>query len=157
MAISHYGVQATLASNTTPSLKVKSKYRHGRLRVSFDEYEASAVAVGSQIVMGWVPGGATFLGARLKFDALGAGTALQVGDAFDCDRFITSVPTIGANDVGGCSTDLVIGSVNTQPESLHGTGVGYVFQCDTNILVTVPYAGASITGTIKLRVEYSTD
>lgn len=159
MAISHYGVNATLASNTTPALKVKSKHRHGRVRVSYDEYEASAVAVGSQILMGWVPQGASLLGMRLKFDALGAGTTLCVGDAFDCDRFITTVPTIGANDVGNCSTDLVIGSVNIDgsASALHGTGVGYEFQCDTNILVTVPYAGAAITGTLKLTVTYTTD
>jgi hypothetical protein len=158
MAISHYGVNATLASNTTPSLKVRSKHRHGRVRISYDEYEASSVAVGSQIAMGWVPAGATLLSARLKFDALGAGTTLCVGDQFDCDRFIATVVTVNAGDVGGCGVDLIIGAVNlTSTLGLHGTGMGYEFQCDTDILVTVPYAGGAITGTVKLQVFYSTD
>ena len=156
MAIDVYGVNATLASNTTPSLKVKSKDRHGRVRVSYDEYEASSLGTNSQIALGWVPGGARLLGVRLQYDAMGNGSTMSVGDQFDCDRFLTAVATGSANMVGGCGTSLVIGPVNlTDTLGMHGTGIGYEFRCDTDILVTTN--GVVTTGTVKLLVLYSTD
>lgn len=155
MAITKYGVNATLVSNTTPALKVKSKDRHGRMRISYDEYEAASVVVGTQIAMGWVPGGARFLGGRLMHDALGALTLLSVGDQFDCARFLANIPTVGSQS---CDLWLVIGDVNlTDTLGLHGKGYGYEFPCDTDIIVTVPYAGGTVTGTIKLEIIYSTD
>jgi hypothetical protein len=156
MAIDVYGVNATLASNTTPALKVKSKDRHGRVRVSYDEYEASGTVAPCQICLGWVPAGARLLGIRLQYDALGNGSTLSVGDQFDCDRFLTAVGSGSANMVGGCGTSLVIGAVNlTSTLGLHGTRMGYEFPCDTDILVTSN--NVSLTGTIKLFVTYSTD
>ena len=158
MASDVYGIVACDV-NQSPILKAKSKFRHGRLRCSYDEYEASALPVGKQITMGWVPGGAVLLGCRLKYDALGAGTSISVGDKYDCDRFITAVASVGAGDVGGCGTDLVIGAINIQDSTMGSehTGWGYVFACDTDILVTNPYAGGALTGTIKLLVTYATD
>ena len=172
MAISVYGI-VSCDVNQTPSLKAKSKFRHGRVRVSYDELEASAIPVGKQIAMGWVPSGATLISCRLKTDALGTGTYLCVGDIYDCDRFISNVSTVTAQDTGlsaapagaaggtggGCDIYMVIGAVNIQDSSMGNEhqGMGYTFQCDTDIVVTVPYAGGAITGTVKLAVTYSTD
>jgi hypothetical protein len=150
MAVSHYGVETTKSHNTTPPFKVASKNRHGRKRVSYDEYEASAIAPGSQVAMGWVPAGARFLGGRIQHDALGSGTTLAVGDQFDCDRFRTTMAAASANS---CAQFDVIGDLSGR----HSTGVGYEFECDTLILVTVPYASGAVTGTIKLQIDYSTD
>ena len=156
MAINVYGVNATLASNTTPALRVKAKDRHGRVRVSYDEYEASATVAPCQIALGWVPAGARLLGVRLQYDAMGNGSKLSVGDQFDCARFITATDSGSANMVGGCGTNLVIGPVNlTAALGLHGSGIGYEFPCDTDILVTSN--NVALTGTVKLLVTYSTD
>ena len=153
MAINYYGVNATLA-NASPPLKPKSKDRHGRLRISYDEYEASALGSMSQIALGWVPQGGRFLGCRLQHDALGAGTSLSVGDQFDCDRFLLVQVAHQAAQWGDCGTALVIGAVNLTPAlGDHGTGCGYEFQCDTDILVTL--SGGAATGTIKLETYYT--
>jgi hypothetical protein len=157
MAIDYYGVNCTLASNTTPARKPKAKDRHGRLRISYDEYEASALGTNSQICLGWVPAGARILGLRLRHDALGAGVTVSVGDQFDCDRFLTAQVAHQTAQWGDCGTALVIGPVNlTETLGLHGTGAGYEFLCDTDILVTTG-GDAAATGTIKLEVYYSTD
>lgn len=139
-----------------PTVKVASKDWHARKRTAYGEYEASALAAGSQIAMVRIPQGARLLGGKLAWDAMGGGSfILGVGDQFDCDRFMlaatASVASFNAVD-SDCGVFNVIGDVSGP----HSVGIGYEFTCDTDIIVTFSYA-AAVTGTVKLVVEYATD
>ncbi len=130
--------------DATPVVLPKASNVHGRIRAWYDTYEASALAAASTITLARLPAGAKVLNVTVWHDDLGtsAGT-LEVGDAADPNRFLTAFATgaAGAQDMKGANADI--------------NGVGFDYTTETDIVVTT--AGAAVTGTIKMLVEYTVD
>ena len=59
-----------------PIVKVDSEVLGGKMRVSYDSYEASSLASGSDITIGRIPTNATIMDVVLKCDALGGSSTL---------------------------------------------------------------------------------
>lgn len=136
-------IEYTLYS-AEPARKVNSGKWHGRKRVAYGEYEASALAAGSQVAMVRVPKGAMITGGQLHWDALGASTAIWLGDDVDCDRLMVSSSAVASSRNVDCG----------RLDAIDGIGFTYTGDCD--ILLTLSYAAAA-TGTIKLVLEYVTE
>ena len=115
---------------------------HGRMRVQYDDYEASALADGSTIAMARLPRGARILDLVVHHDALGASTTLAVGTA--------SLPSlfVGAQDTSSAGT--IVQSIDGEL-----AGFGHVFDATTDLVLTL--AGAAATGTIRSAVFYAVD
>ena len=95
-----------------PIVNVDSEQLGGKLRVSYDTYEASSLASGSDITIGRVPAGATIMDVILKCDALGGSSTLKVGDSGDDDRYLAVVGTWNA---AGQSQSMLAGSSTGAP------------------------------------------
>lgn len=105
-----------------------------------DTYEASALEIASTINIGkGLKSGDMIVGGSIYFDALGGSTTLIIGDSDDDNRYLTSTSTSSA----GVAHFNAVDGINY----VIGTNAG-----DTLILVTT--AGAAMTGTIKVVVEY---
>jgi len=126
----------------TPQVNADSSEVHGRMRVWYDVYEATALASGSDITVARLPKGAVVYGVTIMHDALGTGVTIQVGDASDGDRYITSTAAATAGQVT-LADDGVIG------------GFGYQNTSETDVLITT--GGAAATGTIKCAITYVVD
>ena len=170
------GTQITLR-DSTPFLKSDAAFRHGRVRVTHDTYEASAAAGaagdGTQIKLGSVPAGALILGGQLNWDAMGTGVRLfGVGDQYDSDRFLAVAAagllistasrtyrehiTAQGGPWGDCGNfNVMLSAVGVGQNTKEGSGVGYRYSCDQDILVTIGPEAA--TGTISLTIWYSTE
>lgn len=126
------GVDVTaIAANT----KIE-KHLRGKVRVITEEYEASALASGSDITIGTLPEGSSLVDAIILFDALGASSTLELGDAGDTDRYIAATSSASAGAV--------------RPSLI--AGLRYENTTATDLIITT--AGASITGTIKAVITY---
>lgn len=111
---------------------------------------AVAVAAGDCVRMFRIPTGHKFCGGNLTWSALGAGTNIWVGDINVCDRFLASTPTVGAsgcNRLGMVQTASFVAATKTP-----ATGVGYLFTCDTDIIVAFGYGGAPV-GVLTLQMD----
>ena len=115
---------------------------HGRMRVQYDEYEATALVNGSDIAMARLPKGARILDIVIHHDALGGSTTLEIGDNADSDRFITAQDT---------------SSAGTIVQSIDGeiAGFGHTYASTTDMKVTL--GGADATGTVRSAVFYAVD
>jgi len=114
----------------------------GRVIRAYDEYEASALASGSDISVGdALPEGATIVDVVVMADALGASVTLKVGDSTDDDRYISST---------------AFNTANKRQNANAIDGVGYQVTGTTNQVV-VTTGGAAATGTIKVWVLYTVD
>ena len=114
----------------------------GKVRVMTDTYEAAAVAAGSTIYMGKpLPVGARILNIKLAFDALGGGTTLSVGDASSAARYLSAAASTSAG-------------IRDMADESTVDGLLYEIDADTDEII-VTTAGGSITGTVKLIVEYT--
>ena len=133
-----------------PIVNVDSEQLGGKLRVSYDTYEASSLASGSDITIGRVPAGATIMDVILKCDALGGSSTLKVGDSGDDDRYLAVVGTWNA---AGQSQSMLAGSSTGAPTTAM-TGVAYS-TTETDIVITT--GGASITGSIHCWVMYTVE
>jgi hypothetical protein len=129
--------------DAVPAVMASSAQVHGRIRVAYDSYEASALASGSDITIARLPAGAIVYDVTIVHDALGASSTLKVGDSSDDDRYIAATASTAANGKIIMSEDGVIG------------GFGYENSSATDVLITT--GGASITGTIKSAVYYTVD
>ncbi len=108
----------------------------GKKRVWTDVYEAAALASGSTIEMAKLPIGSKIVGAKIYIDALGASSTLALGDATSGTRYMGATASVTA---GVLTANLV-------------DGIGFESTTVTDILITT--GGASITGTIKVVIEY---
>ncbi len=129
--------------DATPVVLPDAREWHGRLRVQYDTYEASALTAGSSITMARLPAGARVYDIIVHHDDLGtASGTLEVGDAANSARFLAAFATGSAGSRSMSANDVI-------------DGVGYEYTTETDIIITT--AGASITGTIKMLVFYATD
>ncbi len=115
---------------------------HGRLRVQYDEYEAAALADGSDIAVARLPRGARVIDVVVHHDALGASTTLEVGDAADSDRFVAARSTASAGSIA-LSADGAI------------AGFGHEYDGATDLKLTL--GGGAATGTVRSAVFYTVD
>lgn len=114
---------------------------NARVKVSFDEYEAAGLEAASTITMMTIPKGAKIVGGKVYFDALGTGTAIDVGIA-------------GTSRFPGDPYKYLNGEVTESPGSADIGDVDTLFKTledDETLIVTT--TGAT-TGTIKLMVMY---
>lgn len=112
----------------------------GTTLTQIDTYEAAALASGSTIDLAQLPTGAKVVDVQLFFDALGASSTLAVGDSTTSGRYITATSSASAGQTSVLNVD----------------GFGYTIGTntgDSRIIVTT--AGAAITGTVKLKVQYT--
>ena len=130
----------TKVTNITadPAVNVDAAEAHGRMRVWYDSFEASATASGDTITFSRMPKGATIYQVRVMADALGSSVTIKVGDASDDDRFITATTMNTANLV-------------TETNAI--AGAAYNYTAETDLIATV--GGAAATGTIKFMVFYT--
>ena len=132
-----------------PIVNVDSEQLGGKLRVSYDTYEASSLASGSDITIGRVPANATIMDVILKCDALGGSSTLKVGDSGDDDRYLAVVGTWNA---AGQVQSMLGGS--TAANTAMG-GLAYRTTAETDIVITT--GGASISGSIHCWVMYTVE
>jgi hypothetical protein len=127
---------------STPVVNTASKEAYGKLRVTYDTYEASSLASGSDISVARLPQGATVYDIVIHHDALGSGVTLAVGDSSDADRYITATAAATAGKV-----------VMSEDGAIDG--FAYEQTAETDVLITT--GGAAATGTIKVAVIYSVE
>ena len=134
-----------------PIVNVDSEQLGGKLRVSYDTYEASSLASGSDITIGRVPANATIMDVILKCDALGGSSTLKVGDSGDDDRYLAVVGTWNA---AGQTQSMLGGSSAGAPTTAMG-GLAYRTTAETDIVITT--GGAPISGSIHCWVKYTVE
>jgi hypothetical protein len=127
---------------STPVVNTASKEAYGKLRVTYDTYEASSLASGSDISVARLPKGATVYDVVIHHDALGSGVTLAVGDSADADRYITATAAATAGKV-----------VMSEDGAIDG--FAYEQTAETDVLITT--GGGTATGTIKVAVIYSVE
>ena len=132
-----------------PIVKVDSEVLGGKMRVSYDNYEASSLASGSDITIGRIPTNATIMDVVLKCDALGGSSTLTVGDSGDADRYLAAVGTWNA---AGQTQSMLGGSTAANTAM---TGLGYRTTASTDIVITT--GGATISGSIHCWVMYTVE
>jgi hypothetical protein len=132
-----------------PIVKVDSEVLGGKMRVSYDNYEASSLASGSDITIGRIPTNATIMDVVLKCDALGGSSTLKVGDSGDDDRYLAAVGTWNA---AGQTQSMLGGSTAANTAM---TGLGYRTTASTDIVITT--GGATISGSIHCWVMYTVE
>ena len=133
----------------TPIVKSDSEVAGGKVRVSYDNYEASSLASGSDITIGRVPANATVIDVVLKCDALGGSSTLIVGDAADDNRYLAAVGTWNA---AGQTQSMLGGSTAANTAM---TGLGYRTTAEADIIITT--GGATISGSIHCWVMYTVE
>lgn len=132
------GVNYTKQTNT-PADMVLPRDSHGRVRVMYDTYEASAVASGSTIQLFKIPVDARVLDFKIWHDALGSSSTLAFGDSGDVDRLHAATASSSASIMVP-----LIAAIDTM--------AGYTYTAETVLSLTT--AGASITGTIHVQLTY---
>jgi hypothetical protein len=135
------GVNYTKQTNT-PADMVLPRDSHGRVRVMYDTYEASAVASGSTIQLFKIPVDARVLDFKIWHDALGSSSTLAFGDSGDVDRLHAATASSSASIMIP-----LIAAINTM--------AGYTYTAETVLSLTT--GGASITGTIHVQLTYVVD
>ena len=149
-----YSVQKTKWDQNVPAENLNPTEQHGRIRIAYALYEASAVAVGT-IEMFNLPNGARILSGELVHDALGGGTTASVGHA----GYNTSAGVAVTLDVDEFKAAAASTSITTVAcAATSALGKNSVIDCDgSGFPVTVVTAGAAATGTIELTMLYVTD
>ena len=135
--------------DATPIVKTDSETNGGKIRVSYDNYEASSLASGSDITIGRIPANATIMDVVLKCDALGGSSTLTVGDSGDADRYLAAVGTWNA---AGQTQSMLGGSTAANTAM---TGLGYRTTASTDIVITT--GGATISGSIHCWGMYTVE
>jgi len=137
------GVNKTIMDATGNDHTVAPGLAGGVVQCMMDVYEASALSANDINEIGQdLPVNSKVLFVLLGYDALGASTTLDVGDAEDDNRYLSAIDTSSA---GTTISNLVDGIQYEVDNTTASTP-------DTQILVTLE--GASATGTIKLLVFY---
>jgi hypothetical protein len=150
-----YSIQKTKWDQTEPKLNVKPNEFHGRRRVAYGEYEASAIASGTVIEMFNLPNGARILGGELTYDALDTSSTLSVGHAAYNNADGTAV-ALDVDEWKAAAASTTAQSVPVAATIALGKN-GVVDADSTGIPVTVVTGGATLSGTIMLVMEYVVD
>jgi hypothetical protein len=135
-----YGVDYTLAFQTSPVTNVSTAHARGRVRHISDSYEAATLAAGD-IYMGGskIPAGATVIDWILDFDDLSAGTT-------SAQLFVGATALTAAIDTDAAAS---------YTRRVQADGVKDI-TTESAVIVTTAGAGTS-TGTIAVTVFYVID
>jgi hypothetical protein len=115
----------------------------GKVRVMTDSYEATGQVAGSTIKMGKpLPGGARILNIILAMDALGGSSTLAVGDAVSAARYLAASDSSSA-------------IIREMSDGTTVDGLLHEITTGTDDVIIITTAGGTITGTIKIIVEYT--
>jgi hypothetical protein len=114
-----YGVNATVAFNTTPPGRVDGRLYGGAVRVIYDSYEASALATGGEIIVGVVePGDYILPISAIQNDDLGTGDnatlSLIIEAISDADE-TSIIANIDADAAALTTIGTAIANINTFP------------------------------------------
>lgn len=90
------GVQSALA--IAKNRLIQPGFWDARVRVHIDSYITTGEAVGDRIFVGRLEPLATYLGAEIDFEALGASTTLTLGDAGAAARYMAATATSSAGN-----------------------------------------------------------
>lgn len=126
--------------DTKPVVYPSSAQFGGILRVQRGQYEASALASGSDITVARLPKGSVVHGFHIQHDALGSAVTLALGVAGATTRYLAATAAASAGHLGH-ETDGAIG------------GIGVELTAETDIIITT--GGASATGTIEATIFYA--
>lgn len=126
----------------TPVVKTDSSEAYGKLRVTYDSYEASSLVSGSDISVARLPKGAKVYDVVVHHDALGSGVTLSVGDSGSATRYIGATAAATAGKV-----------VMSEDGAIDG--FGYEQTAETDVLITT--GGGTASGTIKVAVIYAVE
>lgn len=139
------GVNRTLMDTPTPANRLDPGLFDGRLKVSHDYYEASALEAGSTIdIGGTLPTNAYVVAILVSYDALGAAT-VDIGDDEDADRYVNDLDVSSA----GSNFSMICDG--------HGYKVDMTTSSTPDNQVVITTASAAITGTIKVTIFYVHD
>lgn len=127
---------------SVPAVNTSANEAYGKLRVTYDSYEASSLASGSDISVARLPKGAVVYDVIIHHDALGSGVTLAVGDSADADRYITATAAATAGKV-----------IMSEDGAIDG--FAYEQTAETDVLITT--GGGTASGTIKIAVIYSVE
>jgi len=120
-----------------PASMVQGTLRGGKVRTRVSKIEAAALAAGSLLEMDSLPVGARLLEGRITYDALGGSSTLALGDGTTANKYLAATSTASAG-----STELTV------PISAVENG----YTAEEKFILTT--AGASITGTVMLILQY---
>jgi hypothetical protein len=142
-----YGANATKALTPSGSDIIDQASGNAKLCVTYDSYEASALASASTIMMGSkLPVGARVIDVAIMADDMGSTVTCDVGDVADPDRYLDGVPVTTATESWSLLSDTAnLGEIN---------GFGYVITGDDDDQIMITTAGIW-TGTIKMAVFYA--
>tara|TARA_R110000803_G_scaffold52732_2_gene108469 strand:- start:10370 stop:10834 length:465 start_codon:yes stop_codon:yes gene_type:complete len=150
-----YSEQKTKWDQNTPKDLIKPNEHAGRVRVSYAQYEASAVASGTVIEMFNLPNGARILSGECTYDALDTSSTLSVGHA----AYTSSADAAVALDVDEWKA--AAASTTAQSVAVAATIAlgknGVVDANEEGIPVTVVTGGATLSGTIELKMLWVLD
>jgi hypothetical protein len=114
-----YGVNATVALNTTPAGRVDGRLYGGAVRMIYDKYEASALATGNEIIVGIVePGDYILPISAIQNDDLGGGsdaTLDLVIETIDDATETAIIASIDADAAALTTLGTAIGNIDVFP------------------------------------------
>tara|TARA_R100001480_G_C4594871_1_gene162132 strand:+ start:26 stop:472 length:447 start_codon:yes stop_codon:yes gene_type:complete len=136
----------------TPSVKISTTELHGRVRVAYADFTASAAQ--ETINMFKLPDGARIIGGRVNHANLGSSTTLSIGHA----AYVNAAGTTVAADVdeykaAAASTSLTSFNIATTT----ALGENSVVDAPDGLVVTATTAGADATGFISVQMTYVLD
>ena len=136
----------------TPSVKISTTELHGRVRVAYADFTASAAQ--ETINMFKLPDGARIIGGRVNHANLGSSTTLSIGHA----AYVNAAGTTVAADVdeykaAAASTSLTSFNIATTT----ALGENSVVDAPDGLIVTATTAGANATGLITVQMTYVLD
>ena len=133
----------------TPSVKLDTNELHGRVRVAYADFTASAAQ--ETINMFKLPNGARIIGGRVNHAALGSGTTLSIGHA----AYVNAAGTTVAADVDEYKAAAASTSVSAfNIAATTALGENSVVDAPNGLVVTATTAGGDATGLIEVQMTY---
>lgn len=141
------GTNYALAWGTTPPDRIPASVYRGRVRVLYDEYEASAAAAGTDILLGKLKEGARILDWFILTDDLGTNVTLQLATR-DEDSAATE-------NVFSSAIDVASAAAVSRPVAADIARLPLLVDEDVEVIAKI--AGGAATGTIRVFIFYAED
>lgn len=139
------GANRTILDSATDVHTLAPGTQGGKKRVMVDSYECVNTAANTVILMGaLLPKGAIVTDVKVMTDVLAADATVDVGDLEDPDRYIDGGNANAAN------TALSLSAIDGQNYTIDETD-----ETNTDRQITVKVLGNTVSGTIKIAVEYA--
>ena len=136
----------------TPSVKLDTNELHGRVRVAYADFTASAAQ--ETINMFKLPNGARIIGGRVNHAALGSSTTLSIGHAaYDNAAGTTVAADVDEYKAAAASTSVSAFNI----AATTALGENSVVDAPDGLVVTATTAGANATGLIEVQMTYVLD